>query len=236
MKQKRIDPDQSARKRILVLDDHPMTRQGITEMVNRERDLMVCGEAENVAKALKAVQASPPDLVVADITLPGKSGLEFIKDMKALHPNVPVLALSMHNEMLYAERVLRAGGCGYIMKNEGGAQLLKAIRQVLKGDLYVSNDMSAVILRNLSGKRSPHQKGSAALSTLTDREFEVLQLIGQGLTTRQISQRLHISPKTIDSHRLHIKAKLQLRTMPELMSYAVRWAASEEMAGEPTAP
>jgi DNA-binding NarL/FixJ family response regulator len=215
------------RRKILIVDDHPMTRRGLTELINQEPDLIVCGEADNANRALDACKELKPDLALVDITLPQKSGLVLIKDIRLWSPDVLVLALSMHDESLYAERVLRAGGHGYIMKNEGGDKLLVALRQVLEGKTYVSDSVSSRIVDAFAGRRK--DTGDSTLGRLTDREFEVFQLIGQGLPTAVIGERLHLSPKTVDSHRLHIKEKLQLHSLPELMRYAVRWAATEEM-------
>jgi DNA-binding NarL/FixJ family response regulator len=214
------------RRRILVVDDHPITRHGLTQLISHEPDLVVCGEADSASRALAAIESLKPDLVLADISMPGKSGLALIKDMQALHRDVPVLVMSMHDETIFAERVLRAGGRGYIMKSEGGLELLKAVRQVLQGKVYLSEKMSDQILDVFTRRRPP--SSHSELGLLTDREFEVFELIGQGLTTREISQRLHLSPKTVDTHRLHIKEKLQLRNVPELMKYAVRWAATQD--------
>jgi DNA-binding NarL/FixJ family response regulator len=212
------------RKLILILDDHPMTRHGLAQLINREPDLLVCGEAEGVHKALAAIPLLCPDLVLADITLPGKSGLEFIKDLKALHPEVAVLVISMHDETIYAERVLRAGGRGYVMKSEGGVKVLEAIRRVLQGEVYLSPAMATTLLGALSQSRA--KAGDRSLAELTDREFEVFQLIGQGLPTNEISRRLNLSIKTIGTHRVHIKEKLNLKTGTELIKHAVRWVAS----------
>ena len=227
MKATRSQRPVTARKRILILDDHPITRYGLTQLLSHEPDLLVCGEAESVAQALEAIPSACPDLVLADITMPGRSGLEFIKDMQAQHPRVAVLVMSMHDETIYTERVLRAGGRGYIMKNEGGEKLLEAIRQVLQGQVYVSKHMSAALLEVFTPHRS--SAGEATPSALSHREFEVFQLIGQGLSTRQIGQRLNLSVKTVGTHRLHIKQKLDLGTGPELVRHAVRWAAAQQL-------
>jgi DNA-binding NarL/FixJ family response regulator len=223
MKTNQPAPDR--RKLILILDDHPMTRHGLAQMINREPDLMVCGEAEAGPKALAAIPLLHPDLVLADITLPGKSGLEFIKDMKALHPGVAVLVISMHDETIYAERVLRAGGRGYVMKSEGGVKVLEAIRRVLRGEFYLSPAMATNLLGALGHTRA--RGGDRMLASLTDREFEVFQLIGQGMPTNEISRRLNLSIKTIGTHRVHIKEKLNLKTGTELIKHAVRWTASQ---------
>ena len=216
-----------ARRRILILDDHPLTRYGLTQLIKHERDLVVCGEAESASQALAAIKPARPDLVLADITMPGKSGLEFIKDMQTQHPGVPVLVISMHDESLYAERVLRAGGRGYIMKNEGGERVLEAIRHVLQGQVYVSKHVSAALLDVMTRHRPAACEGTP--SALSDREFEVFQLIGQGLSAQQIGQRLNLSIKTVGTHRQHIKQKLKARTGPELIRLAVRWAAAQQL-------
>jgi DNA-binding NarL/FixJ family response regulator len=216
-----------ARKKILILDDHPVTRYGLTQLINQEPDLLVCGDAESAAQALAAIKSVPPDLVLADITMPGKSGFEFIKDLQTQYPTVPVLVISMHDERIYAERVLRAGGRGYIMKNEGGERVLEAIRQVLKGQVYVSKGMSAALLDTFTRRHSG--SSDATLGALSDREFEVFQLIGQGLSGQQIAQRLNLSVKTVGTHRQHIMQKLKLLTGPELIRHAVRWAAAQQL-------
>lgn len=218
-------PPGQNRKRILIVDDHPMMRQGLAQLIALEADLAVCGEAENAGAALDAIGAQKPDLVLVDISLPGKNGLELIKDFQAVQPELPVLVISMHDESLYAERVLRAGGRGYIMKQEGGKKLMQAIRQVLDGKIYVSEKMSAEILEMFSGRRSGVE--SSPLERLTDREFEIFQLIGQGQGTRDIAEKLHLSVKTVDVHRANIKAKLKLESASELIRFAVRWTESQ---------
>ena len=187
----------------------------------------VCGESDSAVNALESIKTLKPDLALVDITLPRKSGLVLIKDIRLWTPSVMVLVLSMHDEGLYAERVLHAGGHGYIMKSEGGEKLLQAMRHVLDGKTYVSEDVSSRIVDTFAGRRK--QAGNSSLGSLTDREFEVFQFLGQGLPTAEIGRRLHLSPKTVDSHRLHIKEKLHLHSLPELMRFAVRWAATEEM-------
>ena len=215
------------RRRILILDDHPITRYGLTQLLNHEPDLLVCGDAESAAQALAAMKSARPDLVLADITMPGKSGFEFIKDLQVQCPTVPVLVISMHDERIYAERVLRAGGRGYIMKNEGGQKVLEAIRQVLQGQVYVSKTMSAALLDTFTRQHS--RLAGATPGALSDREFEVFQLIGQGLSGQQIGQRLNLSVKTVGTHRQHVMQKLNLQTGPELVRYAVRWAAAQQL-------
>ena len=216
-----------AQRQVFIVDDHPITRRGLTQLINNEPDLKVCGEADNAITGLEDIKRIKPDIVLVDITLPRRSGLMLVKDIRLWAPSTYVLALSMHDESLYAERVLRAGGHGYIMKNEGGDKLLQAMRRVLEGVTYVSEGISRKIVDTFAGRRK--DTGNSTVGHLTEREFEVFQLLGQGLPTAEIGKRLHLSPKTVDSHRLHIKEKLQLHSLPELMRYAVRWAATEEM-------
>jgi len=211
--------------KVLIVDDHPMMRQGLAQLITNEPDLTVCAEAENARQAMEAIAAGKPDLVLVDITLPDKNGIELIKDIHALHPELRVLVISMHDESLFAERVLRAGARGYIMKQEGGKKLMLAVSHVLSGQVYVSEKMSAKILEIFSGRRS--EAAHSPIERLTDREFEVLQLVGQGKGTRQIAQLLHVSVKTVEVHRLHIKEKLKLEDSPSLVRYAVRWVESQ---------
>ena len=225
MKSARHPTTSNSPQRIFIVEDHPITRRGLVELINQEPNLKVCGEADNAVRALEAIKKFKPDLALVDITLPRKSGLVLIKDIRLWAPDVYVLVLSMHDENLYAERVLRAGGHGYIMKNEGGEKLLQAMRQVLDGKTFVSEKVSSWIVDTFAGRRK--ENGDSSLGLLTDREFEVFELLGQGLPTNEIGQRLHLSSKTVDSHRLHIKEKLQLSSLPELLRYAVRWAATE---------
>jgi DNA-binding NarL/FixJ family response regulator len=215
------------RSRVLVVDDHPMTRYGIVRLIEQEPDLVVCGEAENASRALAAVRAFKPQVVLADLTMPGGEGLEFIKNVRSLHPEIAVLVVSMHDEALYAERALRAGARGYIMKNEGGEKLVEAIRQVLQGKTYVSENMSGKVLEIFSGRR--RREDDTTIGKLTDREFEVFRLLGQGMTTREIGQQLRLGTKTVETHRLHVREKLGLKSGPALIKYAVRWAGTQEL-------
>ncbi len=224
---RKVRTKRGSRHRIVIVDDHPMTRYGIAQLLNLESDLEVCGEAGSAEQAMAVVSALKPRLVVADLSMPGRHGLEFIKDMRAMHPEIAVLVLSMHDEALFAERVLRAGARGYIMKNEGGEKLVHAVRHVLQNKVYVSEALSGSILDHLATPR--RQTRERPLEALTDREFEVFQLIGQGLQTREIAERLHLSAKTVDTHRLHLREKLNVRSGPELIKHAVRFAASQEL-------
>jgi DNA-binding NarL/FixJ family response regulator len=224
-----MNPSQKAgapRTKILIVDDHPMMREGLAQLIGSQQDMTVCGEAGNAHEALEKVRLLKPSLVLADITLPGRDGLELIKDIQALEAGVSVLVLSMHDESLYAERVLRAGGRGYVMKQEGGKRIMEAIRQVSAGHIFVSEKMSAKILEIFSGHRS--EGGHSPVETLTDREFQVLQYIGRGVGTKEMAKELHVSPKTIEVHRANIKVKLQIKSMAELIRFAVRWVDSEK--------
>ena len=212
-------------RRILIVDDHPMMRNGLAQLIDHEGDLKVCAEADTAGQALNMVAKHRLDLALVDISLPDKNGLELIKDLRTLKPDLPILVVSMHDEMIYAERSLRAGARGYIMKQEGGAKFLQAIRQVLAGRVFVSEKMSASILENFSGGQA--ERSGSPVQRLTDREFEVFQMIGQGVGTRDIAGRLHLSIKTVEVHRANIKLKLELVTATELVRYAVRWLDSQ---------
>ncbi len=225
MSASKLQADGRKQARILVVDDHPATRFGIARLIEEEPDLAVCGDADNAPSALTAIESLKPRVVLADLTMPGGAGLEFIKNMKALHPEVAVLVVSMHDEELYAERALRAGARGYIMKTEGGKKLVEAIRLVLQGKIYLSEKMSGKALEIFSGVRQ--RADNATLGKLTDREFEVFELLGQGLTTHEIGQRLHMSMKTVETHRLHVRQKMGLKSGPALIQYAVRWVGTQ---------
>ncbi len=210
------------KSRILLVDDHPATRLGLSLLINGEPDLAVCGEAESAGTGLDAALNLLPDLVLSDVSLPGKSGLEMIKDIHAAEPRLPVLVLSMHDEKSYAERALQAGSRGYIMKNASGDIILKAIRSVLAGQVYVSGIISAGILERIS-RHAPAEK--SGVEALSHREFEIFQLIGKGLSTQDIARRLHLSSKTVDSHKARIKNKVHKSNPTELVAYAANWVA-----------
>lgn len=214
------------RKAILVVDDHPMTRAGLAHLINNQLDMEVCAEASSPSEALQQISKRRPDLVLTDIGMPGGSGIEFIKDVVALHKGLPILVISMHDELIYAERVLRTGARGYIMKEAGGELLLLAIRRVLSGQVYVSGRVTSTLIEGLS-RRSP-RRSKAPIQKLSDREFEVFELIGQGKSTREIAQHLHLSPKTVAAHREHIRDKLRLSDSTSLIRYAVRWVEARD--------
>jgi DNA-binding NarL/FixJ family response regulator len=216
------------KRRILLVDDHPMTREGLAAIISRQVDLEVCCEASNPAEAMSELSKSDPDLLVTDMTMPGRSGIEFIKDIHAMLPELPMLVLSMHDEMLYAERALRAGARGYLMKDAGSAKVLEVIRLILSGQSYVSPQMSARLLDAMTGRRP---RGSTSpIEKLSDREFEVFQLLGSGKSTKEVARALNLSTKTVDVHRGRIKEKLQLKDATSLLHHAVRWV--ETQAGQ----
>ena len=212
------------RKRILIVDDHPMMRDGLRQLIANEPDLEVVAEADDANEALEEAEKLKPDLAIVDITLRASNGLDLIKDLQIRSPGTAVLVLSMHDESLYAERVLRAGGRGYIMKQEGGKRIIEGIRQVANGHTFVSPAVAARILDSFSGH---NKQDKAAVEKLTDREFEVFQLIGQGLSTKEMADKLHVSVKTIEVHRVNIKEKLKTPTAPDLIRYAVRWVEAQ---------
>lgn len=215
-----------AKSRILLVDDHPIVRDGLGQLIRREADMTVCGEAASAEEAVGAVTRLKPDLAIVDITLGGVNGIELIKNLKAIRPSLPVLVLSMHDESHYAERALRAGASGYVMKREARAHIMEAIRTVLSGDDYVSEKMQKNIVHQyLHGIGS---KETSPIDLLSDREVEVLNLLGAGLSSKDIAHRLHLSQKTVDSHRTHLKEKLNLKGAQELVRFAFDWVRSQE--------
>lgn len=210
------------KQRVLIVDDHPLLREGVARLINDQPDLVVCGEAEDPAKALAVAETSKPDLAVVDISLKDQSGLELIKDFKVRFPDLLILALSVHDESIYAERALRAGARGYVMKREASEKVLEAIRSVLNGDVYISNRIAAGILDKITGY--PAGSMRSALDVLSDREMETLMWIGKGYGSNQIAKQLHISVKTVEAHRANIKLKLNLSSSSELLRCAIGWA------------
>ena len=208
-------------KKILIVDDHPILRKGLAMVIDQEPDLVVAGEAEDVPGGLDMIEAVKSDVVIVDISLPGVDGIELIKTMKLKYRDLPALVVSMHDETLYAERALRAGARGYIMKQEAVDKVLVAIRKVLKGEIFVSDRITTKMVETLI---SGDAKGaSTPLDLLSNRELTVFRLIGQGFKTRQIAEELHLSVKTVESYRSHIKDKLKLDTGTDLMKYAIQW-------------
>jgi len=216
------------KKTVFVVDDHPIVRQGLALLINQETDLTVCGEAEEMYSALSAIQAVRPDILIVDISLNGPDGLELLKNIRLGAPRLPVLILSMHDESIYAERALRAGANGYIMKQEATEKVLVALRRILSGEIYVSDRIANSMLRHYVRGVNPSEHSS--ISDLTDRELEVFRLIGEGHGTRQIAETLHLSVKTVESYQAHIKEKLSLRSARELVQHAVQWNVRERTA------
>jgi DNA-binding NarL/FixJ family response regulator len=208
------------------VDDHPIVRQGLALLINREPDLAVCGDAEEASSGLRLLEELKPNLVIVDLSLNGPDGLELLKNIRTRDPNLPVLILSMLDESLYAERALCAGANGYIMKQEATEKVLVAIRRILGGEIYVSDRMANRMLHRFVGG-APMQARSP-IAELTDRELEVFRLIGEGHGTRQIAEQLHISVKTVESYQAHIKDKLSLKNSRELLQRAIRWTISEK--------
>ena len=212
--------------RIVVVDDHPLLRKGLVLSLEVETDLTVCGQASNAEDALSVVEAENPDLVLVDISLPGMSGLELIKQIHAIRPTMKALVVSRHDESLYAERAIRAGAKGYVMKLEASDVMVKAVRRVMNGGIYVSEEINE---RLLLGMASGHETlAQSPLEVLSDRELEVFELTGRGYGTRDIAERLHLSVKTVESYRARIKTKLNLNSAAELMQHAVQWVEGEK--------
>jgi DNA-binding NarL/FixJ family response regulator len=214
-----LNPNQRRRTRILVVDDHPIVRLGICQMLAGQADLEVCGEADSAAAAKQLVTSARPDLAIVDLSLADGTGLDLIRSLRESMPTLPVLVLSMHDEALFAERVLRAGARGYIMKRQAITDLVGAVREVLAGRVYVSEQMAQVVLERLRHEASPDNP----LARLTDRELEVFDLIGRGMSTGAIAEQLAVSTKTIETYRSNIKAKLNLKGATDLIRFAATW-------------
>lgn len=215
----------------MLVDDHPIVRQGMAVLINQEVDIKVSTEASNAAEALAIIQESRPDAVIIDVSLQGTSGLDLTKSIRETWPELPILVLSMHDEALYAERALRAGARGYVMKQEAADTVIHAIRTVLNGDIYLSRSLSAKVLRDLVDGVHPSDNDLYGIERLSDRELEVFELIGRGYATRRIAETLNLSVKTIETHRAHIKQKLKLKNATELVHRAYHWI--ETSAGSP---
>ena len=218
----------SPKKRVLIVDDHPLLRDGLAKVLNQQADLLVCGEAGSARAGLAALAASRPDVVIVDLTFEDGNGLDLIRDFRAQNPKLPVLVLSMHNEKLYAERAVRAGARGYVMKHEPVGAVVAALRKVLAGHMALSD---AIVSRLLS---SPEREGPAAagpdVASLSDRELDVFRMLGQGLGTRQIAAKLRLAVSTVETHRAGIKLKLRLQNSTELISAATRFLADQTQA------
>ena len=215
------EPRPPAKRSILIVDDHPVLRRGLASLIGSQPDLAVCGEAGSCQAALKAIRESPPDLAIVDLALAGSDGLDLIKEMKTRHPEIPALVLSMHDEAVYAERSLRAGARGYLSKQQLDETVLVAIRRLLAGETYMSEEVAARLAAKFIAGHAPGN--DSPMEALSDRELQVFRLIGQGRSTRRIAESLHLSIKTIESHREHIKRKLNLETAAELAWRATQW-------------
>ncbi|WP_395747519.1 response regulator [Prosthecobacter sp.] len=207
--------------KVLLVEDHPMFREHLGQLIDRDLGMSICGEADNIRDAMRLILETKPDIAIVDITLHGSSGLELLKDIKAQGLDLNVLVLSMHDEELYAERALRAGAKGYITKNEASAEVIEAIRCVMKGDVYASRQMTAKLLERMTQKRGNSEL--AGMETLADRELEVFQMLGRGKSTREIAQTLNLGESTVETYRARIKEKLQLRSAAELYLRAGQW-------------
>lgn len=210
--------------KIFIVDDHPIVRKGLSQLIDQEADLVTCGEASDAQSALQILMKLKPDLAIVDISLQGMDGIELTKNIRARYGNLPVLIISMHDESLYAERALRAGARGYIMKQEATEKMMEAIRRVLRGDLYISEKVSAGIVKKFVDGKS--KRSSSPEELLSDRELEVFRLVGQGFGTRQIAEELRVSVKTVETYRANIKEKLNLKNARELIKHAVYWLES----------
>jgi DNA-binding NarL/FixJ family response regulator len=218
----------STKSRILLVDDHPVVLTGYKLMLDSQPDMIVCATATSTAQALDLVEREQPDLVITDLTMPGRSGLDLIKDLIALNPDVKVLVISMHDEMLYAERALKAGARGYLMKESDNATMIGAVRQVLGGAIYASPRLASRVLGAFAGQR-PRGSSVSPIEKLSDREFEIFRLFGEGRTAKEIAAQLNLSPKTVSAHRDHIKEKLEFSTSAEMIRQAIRWVESQAL-------
>jgi DNA-binding NarL/FixJ family response regulator len=233
MKEDKRTRKRRQKARVFIVDDHPSLRYGLAQLINKEHDLIMCGEAEDAPEALEAVTELAPDVVILDLSLKQSSGLQLIRDLKEKHDGLPILVLSMHDETVYAERALRAGARGYMMKHEATDRVTDGIRKVLRGELCVSERMAQKMIEGFLDDRAPGGSPSP-LTRLSDREIEVLRLTGQGLRTREIAEVLHLSRKTVESHHAKLKQKLNLAGAKELFQFALQWA--HHVAGPTTPP
>jgi DNA-binding NarL/FixJ family response regulator len=228
MVNKNPNVNRKPKTKVLLVDDHPILRAGLAKLINQEADMTVCAEVEDAAKAFDAVTQHSPDIAVIDVSLKGSNGIELIKNLKARFPDLATLVLSMHDETLYAERALRAGSKGYIMKEVATEQVLTAIRRVLAGDIFLSERMQSRMLQFFAGGKA--KVAASPIEQLTDRELEVFRLIGEGRSTRQIAGQLHLSVRTVEAYREYIKSKLNLKNATELVQHAFHWVHHEQAA------
>jgi DNA-binding NarL/FixJ family response regulator len=218
--------DSPEAKRIVIVDDHPLFRKGLEQLIHSDGTFAVCGEAGNAADAMEQIRKLNPDLAIVDLSLPGANGIELIKNIRAEFARLPVLVLSMHDESLYALRALRAGADGYVMKHEAMANVVQAIRELFNGHPYLSPAMAAQVITQFAHRQAEGE--TDAVERLSDRELEILELIGKGHEVRQIAKLLHLSPKTVETHRAHIKDKLDLKNSREVARFALQWLQARE--------
>ena len=223
---KKQDKTNEKKTQVLIVDDHPVVRDGLTTIINHEQDLNVCGGADDAHQALKAIGKLKPDVIIVDISLKNSDGIELTKSIKANHPKSPVVVLSVHDESVYAERALRAGARAYLMKDAVSGNIVKAIHTVLSGEIYVSNAISKKFLHTIAQDKAG--AGKTPMETLSDRELEIFHLISKGYKASQIAEQLHLSTKTIETYRSRMKEKLNLPNAAELLRYAIKWAKSQD--------
>jgi len=221
MKPAKETPPAQPKQRILLVDDHPMVRERLTELIQEEPDLVVCGGAEDRFQALDLIASTRPDLAIVDLTLKHSHGVELIKDIQGRYPDLPVLVLSMHDELLHAQRVIHAGARGYITKQEATEKIMQAIRTVLNGEVYLSEKTAVQIAASAVGR--PRTEAALAITQLSDRELRVFEMIGRGRGTREIAEELHLDMRTIETYRARIKDKLNLKDANDLLQHAIRW-------------
>lgn len=225
------DASAAARRRVLIVDDHPIVRQGLRRLIDEESDLSVCGEADNARDAKIAIRELAPDVVIVDISLKQGDGIEIVKDARAHYPSLAILVLSMHDETIYAERLLAAGANGYIMKQAASDQFLTALRRVLAGSIYVSEAVGSSMIQKFASGAS--YVSANPIDQLSNRELQILQMIGRGMSTREAAAALNLSIKTVESHRQRIKRKLNLATGSQLVQYAVNWFSGRDATSRP---
>ena len=223
---KKNDKTSENKTQVLIVDDHPVVRDGLTTVINHEQDLNVCGEADDAHEALKAIAELEPDVVIVDISLKSSNGIELTKSIKTGNPKLPVIVLSVHDESVYAERALLAGAQAYLMKDAVSENIIKAIRTVLSGEIYVSNTLSKKFLHTIAQDKAGTPK--TPIEGLSDRELEIFRLIGEGYKASQIAEQLHLSTKTVETYRSRMKDKLNLSNAAELLRYAIKWAKSQD--------
>lgn len=217
-----------SKNKVLVVDDHPIVRQGLTQLINQESDFVVCGDAGDIPQALSAIEECKPDIIIVDISLGHTSGIRLIEDLSRNYPELAILALSMHDESIYAERCLKAGAKGYIMKQEPPEKVVTALRKILEGDIYISDKLGTKLLNKFVTKRA--DSSGSPVELLSNRELEVFQLVGQGLKTRKIAEELNLSVKTVETYIDHIKKKMNFDDSRDLFLHAVQWTMNEKMS------